>query len=492
MEAAGELQRGTRHPLCPATTVDVTVVAARWCQQASAAARKVVLSMKVNTMVMNKLTSAARRAQQRVRAKLQNRLAQIRSRKRSGSADAPPSGDEEEGDDNAELGVFRTSAASQLTKQSQALICQRICHKVFWLLRHMFYRYSPTARAVVRHVNGLIKQVGFNLRVEPMLRDLFKTDESVLEVGPALRAHADTIRVGTITHEMRCVQMLDLESLRAILDLVRVNGRRDEYLDLVTAACSHRESGVSSKQELVADLIFGDGDGVFSAEEETTAFEHGDATQEAATIAGMAASHGAQAPSLAFATTDEFVKLETSPGLASIDVLLPTRNSPDGCGVMVFCAPLPHFNDFARQRGVDAHGKVLPEARRKRSTRLYGRAMTLQQLRSEYLVYTRTHVRRAPRTSWKDVVELLSDDSDELPKELAIEGVPAHRQPSPIARYGIVLVGGLLAVRWPTVSACTGISSRCSACFLRCAQAETTRASGWCATCSGAIPCSSV
>ena len=227
-------------------------------------------------------------------------------------------------------------------------------------------------------------------------------------------------------------QMIELDSLRALLDLVRRNGRRAEYLDLVAGACSHRGEGVSSKQELVCDLVFGDGDGVFEAEEEQSAFVSNDAAREAAREAGAAAAAGD--PSLGFAAPEVAMRLETAPGLSSVDILLPTRNTASGSGTVVFCAPLPAYADFCRQRGVDLRGRPLREARAKgRPTRLYGRAMSVQELRSEYLVYARTMVRHAPKSAWKDMIDLMS--TARTPALPAAPDVLPHRAPSTTAVY---------------------------------------------------------
>jgi len=148
------------------------------CVQSTEKARRVLLSMKMNISIANKLTRAAQRAQDRVRARLRARLAKIRGRKGSTS----DVGGGSAGGMLASSHVFQAASRDVPSTEAQLLICYRVCHRVIWLLRHMLQGNTDTAVEMMQHVQVFIDQIGFDLGVEVVLHDLFSSPASVLEV----------------------------------------------------------------------------------------------------------------------------------------------------------------------------------------------------------------------------------------------------------------------------------------------------------------------
>lgn len=190
----------------------------------------------MSTMVM--IGSSLRKAARGAKARVQAKKGASKSSTAGGGAAKPAGGESVDslGDDGSAL-VALTAAS-----RKQVLVIQRTSRVAYKLLRHVFTGSRSAEFVVSRHLHVMTKQVGYALDAETALTQLFQANRHVLD-------------------------SLDTSDVAAFLDLIRQKGRRAELLAFLTSICSCMGAGVPSKQELVCDLIFGDGDGVLNKSE---------------------------------------------------------------------------------------------------------------------------------------------------------------------------------------------------------------------------------
>ena len=114
------------------------------------------------------------------------------------------------------------------------------CRLVF----HIFKDNRANEMAVADFLDVFIKLVGYELRAEQTLTHL-------------------------LTNNRQLLQQLQPETCRVFIDLIRRKGKRAHYIDFLVGLCSCLGEPVKSKQELVADVIFGDDDGKYDRDDQT-------------------------------------------------------------------------------------------------------------------------------------------------------------------------------------------------------------------------------
>ena len=137
------------------------------------------------------------------------------------------------------------------------------------VIRHIFRDNRENEIKVAVYMDVFVHQLGFDLTAEETLTQL-------------------------LTNNLQLLEQLQVEQVNVFLQFIRVHGKRPEFLDFLAALCSCLGRGVPANQELICDLIFGNGDGMMHDDSANTtaaafgttatAFGNTDATQMAALL----------------------------------------------------------------------------------------------------------------------------------------------------------------------------------------------------------------
>ena len=158
-------------------------------------------------------------------------------------------------------GSRRNALASLLNVKepdSQLLAIHRVTKLVYKLIRHVFRDSRENENKVAAYMDVFIKQLGFDVTAEETLTQL-------------------------LTNNLQLLERLQVDQINVFLQFIRESGKKPEFLDFLAALCSCLGRGVPANQELICDLIFGDGDGLL---------RDGDGDVDAAGLAGISGRFG--------------------------------------------------------------------------------------------------------------------------------------------------------------------------------------------------------